>query len=152
MAYYLSGLFLCLCCAWRVRRQQQGKRLLLCNILLILSLLMYTPFILQALSSPLPVHAFFAAQYITPLAAALPLLFYSRKHPVKWSAATLICGIGAAIFLCYLFYVQQIIISTPYDSPVPFWVEIWLPGPVSDLLTHSASQIEICRVVCGASA
>lgn len=127
MAYYLIGLFLCLCCAWRVRRQQQGKRLLLCNILLILSLLMYTPFILAALSSPLPMHAFFAAQYITPLAAALPLLFYSRKHPVKWYAAALICGIGAAIFLCYLFYVQQIIISTPYDAPVPFWVEIWLP-------------------------
>ncbi len=127
MAYYLIGLFLCLCCAWRVRQQQQGKRLLLCNILLILSLLMYTPFILRSLNSPLPMHAFFAAQYITPLAAALPLLFYSRKHPVKWSAATLICGIGAAIFLCYLFYVQQIIISTPYDAPVPFWVEIWLP-------------------------
>lgn len=127
MAYYLIGLFICLCCAWRARRQQQGKRLLLCNILLILSLLMYAPFILRALSSPLPMHAFFAAQYITPLVAALPLLFYSSKHPVKWSAATLICGIGAAIFLCYLFYVQQIIISTPYDAPVPFWVEIWLP-------------------------
>lgn len=127
MAYYLIGLFLCLCCAWRARRQQQGKRLLLCNILLILSLLVYAPFILQALSSPLPMHAFFAAQYITPLVAALPLLFYSSKHPVKWYAATLICGIGAAIFLCYLFYVQLIIISAPYDAPVPFWVEIWLP-------------------------
>lgn len=127
MTYYLTGLLLCLSCAWRVRRQQCGKRLLLCNILVILSALMYMPFILRALSSPLPMHAFFAAQYITPLVAALPLLFYSSKHPVKWYAATLICGIGAAIFLCYLFYVQQIIISTPYDAPVPFWVEIWLP-------------------------
>ena len=127
MTYYLTGLLLCLSCVWRVRRQQCGKRLLPCNILVILSALMYMPFILRALSSPLPLHAFFVAQYASPLLAALPLLFYSRKHPVKWSAATLICGIGAAIFLCYLFYVQQIIISTPYDAPVPFWVEIWLP-------------------------
>jgi hypothetical protein len=127
MAYYLIGLFLCICCAWRVRRQQRGKRLLLCNILVILSLLMYVPFILRSLNSPLPMHAFFVALDISPLLAALPLLFYSKKHPVTWSLATFICGIVAALFLCYLFCVMQIIWSTPYNAPVPFWVEIWLP-------------------------
>ena len=127
MSYYLIGLFLSLSCAWRVHRQQREKRLLLCNILVILSALMYAPFILQALSSPIPMHSFFVAQYASPLLAALPLLFYSRRHPVRWAVATLICGIVAAFFLCYLLYVQQIIISTPYGAPVPFWVEIWLP-------------------------
>ena len=127
MTYYLIGLLLCLSCAWRVRRQQQGKRLLPCNIMLILSLLMYVPFILRSLNSPLPMHAFFVALDISPLLAVLPLLFYSKKHPVMWAHATFICGIVAALFLCYLFYVQQIIISTPYGAPVPFWVEIWLP-------------------------
>lgn len=127
MTYYLIGLLLCLSCAWRVRRQQCGKRLLLCNILVILSALMYMTFILRALSSPIPMHAFFVAQYASPLLAALPLLLYSKKHPVMWALATFTCGIVAALFLCYLFYVQQIIISTPYGAPVPFWVEIWLP-------------------------
>ena len=127
MTYYLIGLLLCLSCAWRVRRQQQEKRLLPCNILVMLSILMYVPFILRALNSPLPMHAFFVALDVSPLLAALPLLFYSRKHPVKWAVATLICGIGAALFVCYLFYVQQVILSTPYNTPVPFWVEIWLP-------------------------
>lgn len=127
MLFYLIGLLLSFSCAWRVHRQQREKRLLLCNILVILSALMYAPFILQALSSPIPMHSFFVAQYASPLLAALPLLFYSRRHPVRWAVATLICGIVAAFFLCYLLYVQQIIISTPYDAPVPFWVEIWLP-------------------------
>lgn len=127
MTYYLTGLLLCLSCAWRVRRQQCGKRLLLCNILVILSALMYMPFILRALSSPIPMHAFFVAQYASPLLAALPLLLYSRKRPVTWAFVTIICGIVASLFLCYLLYVQQIIFSTPYDAPVPFWVEIWLP-------------------------
>ena len=127
MLFYLIGLLLSFSCAWRVRWQQQGKRLLLCNILVILSALMYAPFILQALSSPIPMHSFFVAQYASPLLAALPLLFYSRKYPVTWAFVTFICGIVAALFLCYLLCVQQIIISTPYDAPIPFWVEIWLP-------------------------
>lgn len=127
MLLYLIGLLLSFSCAWRVHRQQRGKRLLLCNILVILSALMYAPFILQALSSPIPMHSFFVAKYASPLLAALPLLFYSRKYPVTWAFVTFICGIVATLFLCYLLCVQQIIISTPYDAPVPFWVEIWLP-------------------------
>ena len=127
MLFYLIGLLLSFSCAWRVHRQQRGKRLLLCNILVILSALMYAPFILQALSSPIPMHSFFVAQYASPLLAALPLLFYGRKYPVTWAFVTFICGIVAALFLCYLLCVQQIIISTPYGAPVPFWVEIWLP-------------------------
>ena len=82
MSYFLSGIFLCLSCAWCIRRQQQRKRTLPCNILLLLSLLMLAP-----------------------------------------SSAD---GI-AALFLCYLFQVQQIIWSTPFDSMVPYWVEIRLP-------------------------
>ena len=127
MLFYLIGLLLSFSCAWRVQRQQRGKRLLLCNILVILSALMYAPYILRSLNSPLPMHAFFVAQYASPLLAALPLLFYSRKYPATWAFVTFICGIVAALFLCYLLCVQQIIISTPYDAPVPFWVEIWLP-------------------------
>lgn len=127
MLFYLIGLLLSFSCAWRVRRQQLGKRLLPCNILVLLCALMYAPYIQRSLNSQLPMHAFFVAQYASPLLAALPLLFYSRRHPVRWAVATLICGIVAAFFLCYLLYVQQIIISTPYDVPVPFWVEIWLP-------------------------
>lgn len=127
MLFYLIGLLLSFSCAWRVRRQQLRKSLLPCNILVLLCALMYAPYILRSLNSPLPMHAFFVAQYASPLLAALPLLFYSRKYPVTWAFVTFICGIVAALFLCYLLCVQQIIISTPYDAPVPFWVEIWLP-------------------------
>jgi hypothetical protein len=127
MLFYLIGLLLSFSCAWRVRRQQRGKRLLPCNILVLLCALMYAPYILRSLNSPLPMHAFFVAQYGSPLLAALPLLFYSRKYPLTWAFVTFIFGIVAALFLCYLLCVQQIIISTPYGAPVPFWVEIWLP-------------------------
>ena len=77
MSYYLIGLFLSLSCAWRVRRQQLGKRLLPCNILVLLCALMYAPYILRSLNSPLPMHAFLVALFASPLLAAIPLLFYS---------------------------------------------------------------------------
>ena len=77
MLFYLIGLLLSFSCAWRVHRQQRGKRLLLCNILVILSALMYAPYILRSLNSPFPMHAFFVAMDACPLLAVLPLLFYS---------------------------------------------------------------------------
>lgn len=127
MLYYIIGLIICLCSAWSLRRQQKAKRRTAGNIVVLLSLLLLTPYLLAAITNPLPMHAFFVAFFTCPLLSLIPTLFYSRKRTGLWILSVLICGIGAAIFLCYLFYVQQIIISTPYDVPVPFWVEIWLP-------------------------
>ena len=59
MLFYRIGLLLRLSCAWRVRRQQLGKRLLPCNILVLLCAQMYAPDIPRSLNSPLTMHAFF---------------------------------------------------------------------------------------------
>ncbi|MBR5195619.1 MAG: hypothetical protein IKW48_05695 [Akkermansia sp.] len=91
-------------------------------------------------------HAFFVALDACPLLAVFPLLFYSRRHPVRWAVATLICGIVAAFFLCYLLYVQQIILSTPYGAPVPFWVEIWLPVSLLHVESNSFTKVFPCDI------
>ena len=59
MLFYRIGLLLSFSCVWRVRRQQLGKRLLPCNILVLLCALMYASYIPRSRNSPLPMHAFF---------------------------------------------------------------------------------------------
>ncbi len=127
MLYYIIGLIICLCSAWSLRRQQKAKRRTAGNIVVLLSLLLLTPYLLAAITNPLPMHALFVAFFTCPLLSLIPTLFYSRKRTGLWILSVLICAAGAVLFLAYLLYVQQTIWSMPYDATAPFWVEIWLP-------------------------
>ena len=95
--------------------------------MVLLSLLLLTPYLLAAITNPLPMHALFVAFFTCPLLSLIPTLFYSRKRTGLWILSVLICAAGAVLFLAYLLYVLQTIWSMPYDATAPFWVEIWLP-------------------------
>ncbi len=127
MLYYIIGLIICLCSAWSLHRQQKAKRRTAGNIVVLLSLLLLTPYLLAAITNPLPMHSFFVAFFTCPLLSLIPTLFYSRKRIGLWSISVLIFAAGAVLFLAYLLYVLQTIWSMPYDAATPFWVEIWLP-------------------------
>ncbi len=63
-----------------------------------------------------------------PVAAALPTLFYSRKHPEWWLFCTTVFHWLVAAFFYYLICVWIVLIKATMGQELPDWVQIWLPS------------------------
>ena len=120
MLYYLTGCVFCIFCARRMQYTQRRKNTWGWNILLLAAILMLATFVKEISS-----HTLLITIAACPIAAALPTLFFSHKHPNLWFLATMAFNIALVIFFYYLLCVWVAFIETPYGQALPWWADIW---------------------------
>lgn len=124
MLYYLVGCCYCLFCARRMQYKQRGKNTI-GWVILQLACLGFLIACMSTISDS--ASALLITMVACPVAATLPALLYSPKHPFLWAFSGTLFNVAITIFFYYLTCVWLVLCETPYGHSVPWWVEIWLP-------------------------